>query len=77
MKKELLLSLIVANKDTSKGLANYLGISAQTFSRKLNSSGGSAFTLGEVRAIKKKYNLTDIELVSVFFGGECLKKTHI
>lgn len=68
MKKELLLASIVANKDTSKELAVQLGISAQTFSRKLNSEKGSAFTLGEIQLIKSKYDLSDFDIINIFFN---------
>lgn len=55
MDKKKLKSLMVLNNDTGKTLSQYLGISEQTFSMKLNEKHGRSFTKDEVEAISNKY----------------------
>ena len=53
--------------DTQEVLANYIGISVQRLNAKLNRTNGAEFTQGEISKIKEKYNLTDEEVVLIFF----------
>ena len=54
--------------DTQEVLANYIGISVQRLNAKLNRTNGAEFTQGEISKIKEKYNLTDEEVVLIFFS---------
>lgn len=74
MDKKKLKSLMVLNNDTGKTLSQYLGISEQTFSMKLNEKHGRSFTKDEVEAISNKYSLTPEEMVSIFFKHIVSKK---
>lgn len=74
MDKKKLKSLMVLNNDTGKTLSQYLGISEQTFSMKLNEKHGRSFTKDEVEAISNKYSLTPQEMVSIFFKHIVSKK---
>ena len=53
--------------DTNKELAEYLGISEQSVSNKINESG-TEFKQGEIAKIKEKYNLTADQVATIFFG---------
>ena len=67
MKKELLRSIMVLYGDTNKDLADYLGITEQSVSNKINENG-TEFKLGEIRLIKKRYNLTAEQVDQIFFA---------
>ena len=66
MNKRLLRVVMVGAGDTFKQLANYLSISAQTLSMKVNGKVG--FKVEEIKKIAQKYNLTDDQIISIFFG---------
>lgn len=51
--------------DSLEDLANYLGITYQTLSKKMNSRVD--FTLSELRLIQKRYNLTAEQVYDTFF----------
>ena len=51
--------------DSLEDLANYLGITYQTLSKKMNSRAD--FTLSELRLIQKRYNLTAEQVYDTFF----------
>lgn len=53
--------------DRNEDLAKYIGISPQRFSAKLNETNGAEFTWSEIKAIKKKYNLTATDVDEIFF----------
>ena len=67
MKKELLRSIMVLHGDTNKDLADYLGISEQSVSNKINENG-TEFKLGEIRRIRSRYNLTSEQVDLIFFA---------
>ena len=67
MKKELLRSIMVLHGDTNKDLADYLGISEQSVSNKINESG-TEFKQGEIRRIRTRYNLTSEQVDLIFFA---------
>lgn len=67
MKKELLRSIMVLYGDTNKDLADYLGITEQSVSNKINENG-TEFKLGEIRMIRTRYNLTSDQVDRIFFA---------
>ena len=68
MKKELLRSIMVLHGDTNKDLADYLGITEQSVSNKINENG-TEFKQGEIGRIKARYNLTSDQVDRIFFAG--------
>ena len=68
MKKEQLRSIMVLHGDTNKDLADYLGISEQSVSNKINENG-TEFKQGEIARIKMKYNLSSEQIDQIFFAG--------
>lgn len=67
MKKELLRSIMVLHGDTNKDLADYLGITEQSVSNKINENG-TEFKQGEIGRIKVRYNLTSDQVDRIFFA---------
>lgn len=67
MKKELLRSIMILNGDTNKDLADYLGITEQSVSNKINENG-TEFKQGEIRLIRTRYNLTSDQVDRIFFA---------
>ena len=67
MKKELLRSIMVLHGDTNKDLADYLGITEQSVSNKINENG-TEFKQGEIGRIKARYNLTSDQVDRIFFA---------
>lgn len=67
MRKEVLRSIMVLHGDTNKDLADYLGISEQSVSNKINENG-TEFKQGEIARIKTKYNLTSDQVDHIFFA---------
>lgn len=67
MNKNRLESTMRLHGDTGMALAEYIGISRTTFSAKINETHGSEFTQSEISKIKKKYNLTAVEVDEIFF----------
>ena len=67
MKKEMLRSIMVLHGDTNKDLADYLGISEQSVSNKINESG-TEFKQGEIARIKARYNLSSDQVDRIFFA---------
>ena len=67
MKKEQLRSIMVLHGDTNRDLAEYLGISEQSVSNKINENG-TEFKQGEIARIKTKYNLSSEQIDTIFFA---------
>ena len=67
MNKELLRSIMVLHGDTNKDLADYLGITEQSLSNKINENG-TEFKQGEIRLIRKRYKLTCDHVDLIFFA---------
>ncbi len=67
MKKNLLEAKMKIFGDTQSDLAEVIGISVATFNYKLN--GKSEFTQSEIQKIRERYNLTDEEVVEIFFDS--------
>ena len=70
MNQKKLLSIMILNGDTSKSLSNYLSITPQTFSNKLNERRKSGFTQPEIMLIKKKYHLSAEDIDDIFFENK-------
>ena len=54
MDKNLLRSVMILNGDTNTSLAEYLGITKQSVSNKINENG-TEFKQGEIAKIKERY----------------------
>ena len=67
MKKELLRSIMVLHGDTNKDLADYLGITEQSVSNKINENG-TEFKQGEIKRIRIRYNLSSDQIDDIFFA---------
>jgi len=67
MNKTLLRSIMVLFGDTNKTLADYLGISEKSVNDKINERG-TEFKKSEIAAIKKRYSLTDEQVILIFFS---------
>lgn len=67
MNKELLRSIMVLHGDTNKDLADYLGITEQSVSAKINENG-TEFKVGEMRLIRERYDLTADQVDRIFFA---------
>jgi DNA-binding transcriptional regulator YiaG len=67
MNKELLRSFMVLNGDTNRDLAEFLDISEQSVSAKINENG-TEFKQGEIAAIRQRYNLTADQVTNIFFA---------
>lgn len=68
MDKRLLRSIMARYGDTNASLAEYLGITEQSVSNKINENG-TEFKQGEISKIKAKYGL-DSEMVDRIFFAE-------
>ena len=72
MNKELLKSIMVLHGDSSKDLADFLGISTQSLSYKINENK-SEFKQGEIALIKTRYNLDADQVEAIFFAKKVSK----
>lgn len=70
MQKNELVSVMKKHGDRQEDLANYIGISPQRFSAKINEKDGAEFTKGEIAKIKEKYNLTAEQVDLIFFASD-------
>lgn len=68
MNSKLLRSVMVLNGDTNATLADYLGITEQSVSNKINENG-TEFKQGEIAKIKARYNLESEMVDRIFFAG--------
>lgn len=67
MNKDLLRSVMVLHGDTNRDLADYLDISEQSVSAKINENG-TEFKQGEIAAIRQRYGLTAEQITNIFFA---------
>lgn len=67
MNKTELRVVMLRHGDTNKELAEYLGITEQSVSNKINESG-TEFKQGEIAKIKERYNLTADQVEAIFFA---------
>ena len=56
--------------ETQEDLAKWIGISLSRLNAKLNGTGGAEFSQTEIARIKEKYNLTDEEVILIFFTND-------
>lgn len=68
MNGKLLRSIMTLHGDTNASLAEYLGITEQSVSNKINEKG-TEFKQGEITKIKARYNL-DCDMVDRIFFAE-------
>ena len=66
MNKNRLESVMKLHGDNGGTLSEYLGISRQQFSRKINDKSAE-FTQSEIAMIKEKYDLSPEDIDSIFF----------
>lgn len=69
MNKTELRIVMLRNGDTNKDLAEYLGITEQSVSAKINENG-TEFRQGEIAKIKDRYSLTAEQVTAIFFADE-------
>lgn len=67
MNKKLFRSIMVLHDDTNETLAEYLGITPQSVSLKINENG-TEFKQGEIAKIQRRYNLSAEQLKAIFFS---------
>lgn len=67
MNKSLFRSVMILHNDTNKSLAEYLDISENSVSNKINENG-TEFKQSEISMIKKRYALTDEQTIAIFFN---------
>lgn len=77
MNKKKLRSEMVLYGDTYETLSKVLGIATQTLGNKINGYNGSQFTQHEIVLIRDRYNLTDNEVVGIFFDTDVSKNDTI
>ncbi|WP_265460298.1 XRE family transcriptional regulator [Enterococcus sp. HY326] len=68
MNKKGLRILLISNDETQGKLANYLGISEQTLSKKINEKDGAGFNQSEIKLIKERYGLDAKQVDNIFFS---------
>lgn len=67
MNKSLLRSVMVLFGDTNKTLAEHLGISEKSVNDKINENG-TEFKQNEIATIRKLYQLSDEQVINIFFN---------
>lgn len=75
MNTNKLRGVMAAHGETGGTLADAIGITYQSLSKKLN--GHSEFTRSEIYTISSRYGLTADEIVDIFFDDECHGMTQI
>ena len=65
--KALLRSVMALYGDTNKDLADFLCISEQSLSKKINEND-TEFKQGEIKRIRVRYNLTADQVDRIFFA---------
>lgn len=66
MNKAKLRSVMALHGDTNKDVAEFLEISEQSVSCKINENG-TEFKQGEIAKLKDRYNLSPSEVDAIFF----------
>lgn len=67
MNRYMLKSIMALHDDTIRDLADYLGITPNSVSNKINENG-TEFKQGEIAMIKERYNLSADQVDDIFFG---------
>lgn len=68
MNKLKLLAVMTEHGDNQTKLADCLGISRVTLSKKINEKRNAVFTQPEISVIKKRYQLSDGDVSAIFFA---------
>lgn len=68
----LLKSIMILNSDTVQALALSLGVNRQNISAKLN--GKRDFKQSEINKIIVRYNLSDVQIRTIFFCNSDFKE---
>ena len=68
MNKNKLMAVLVAHGENQRTLADALGISRVTLSRKISEKREAVFSQPEISIIRKRYNLTDEDVIGIFFA---------
>jgi len=68
MNKNKLKSILALHGDTQAVLAEYLNISDNRLSAKINGYRGADFNRKEIAAIRRRYELDADQIDSIFFG---------
>lgn len=74
MNKNELLSIMVKHGDKNGDVAEYLGITQQSFSNKINEKNSIGFTQVEIMLLKNRYNLSAKQIDNIFFTNRAQKK---
>ena len=61
-------AVMAKHNDTQEKLAEFLGLQTSGISLRIN--GKIEFRRSEINAIRKRYDLTDQETISIFFDDE-------
>lgn len=67
MNKSLLRSFMVLHGDTNRSLSDFLKISEQSLSNKINGNG-TEFRQGEIALISRRYRLSAEQIEAIFFS---------
>ena len=67
MNKPLIKSIIAKNDDTQDALAEALNMPRSSLSMRIN--GKTDFRASEINCIRKRYKLTQKELIDIFFDS--------
>lgn len=70
MNKNLFKSVVIANGDTFMTLADYLGITLSTLSKKVNEKNKAGFNQPEIMMIKDRYSLSAEDIDNIFFDSK-------
>ena len=67
MNKQLLQYYMAQNQDNNTTLSSKLGMSAVSFSSKMNERGRSRFSIKDASRIRALYQLSDKDFINIFF----------
>lgn len=74
MNRNELIAEMKRHGDRQEDLAEYIGISPQRFSMKVNGKDGAEFTRPEIQKIQEKYNLSAEQVFIIFFASNVSQK---
>lgn len=67
MNRNMLKSIMALHDDTIRNLADFLGITPNSVSNKINENG-TEFKQGEIAMIKERYSLSADQVDEIFFS---------
>lgn len=68
MNKNEFISAMKRYGDRQSDLADAIGLSRVRLSAKINERNGASFSQPEISTIKRRYKLSDSEIVDIFFN---------